>query len=85
MQFDIWEFERWVRGKRDFQAGFWAEHGSWVGDKGKGFGGLYHVSRWWWGAGYGMLLKYISEKSECSREGLDTGTGEYSVVVGSSQ
>ena len=32
-----------------------------------------------------MLLKYISEKSECSREGLDTGTGEYSEVVGSIQ
>ena len=58
MQFNI--LARWVRDKRDFQAGFWAEqHGSWVGDKGKGFRGGNHVSGWWWGAGYGMSLKYI--------------------------
>ena len=67
MQFNI--LARRVRGKRDFQAGFWAEYGSWVGDKGNGYVGVYHVSGWWWGAGYGMSLKYISEKSEYSRVG----------------
>ena len=67
MQFDI--LVRWVRGKRDFQARFLAEREGWVEERGKGFGGIYHVSGWWWWAGYGISLKYISKKSECSRVG----------------